>query len=117
MSKCKFGFDAQCPDCRMCPEKKEKVVPKLAPEEKLLCELLQTGWITRDLFKYALYYSNKLPHKDESENMWLHSELTGLISEPLGWLGVSFDFISWDDDKPWRVEDLLKLEVETPSER
>lgn len=117
MSKCSLGFDAECSECGICPDKKEKVVPKLSKRERMVCELLETGWITRDNFRSQLYYQNKFPHKDEYEDMWLHEEKTGLISEPLGWLGVSFEFITWEDEKPWSIEDLLKLEVETPSER
>lgn len=82
--------------------------PKLTKRERAFCEAVPAGWIARD------------------ENGKLH--LFDLVSEPYkqnrGWLkrsvscnhirldGAEFRFIKWEDEKPWSVEDLLKLEVE-----
>ena len=82
--------------------------PKLTKRERAFCETLRAGWIARD------------------ENGKLH--LFDLVSEPYKqnrtWFKRSvscnhirlnsdeFEFVKWSDEKPWSIEDLLKLEVE-----
>lgn len=82
--------------------------PKLTKRERAFCEAVLAGLIARD------------------ENGNLH--LFDLVSEPYkqnrGWLKRSvscnhirlksdtFKFVKWEDEKPWSIEDLLKLEVE-----
>ena len=78
--------------------------PKLTKRERAFCEAVQTGWIARDVIGGIYWYENK-PKKGNSE--W--------ISRDIKYTNISvfklFNFINWEDEKPWAVTDLLKLEV------
>lgn len=82
---------------------------KLTKKERLFCELVSTGYIARDRDSDIYYYKNK-PHKkggiwdDETESYF---ELAAL--EP--GIKLKFDFISWNDEYPWSIDELLSLEV------
>lgn len=81
--------------------------PKLTKKEKAFCELTGSGYIARD----------------DDTDLWWH-EFLPKKSKVCGWVSggqnihldvfdeISFSFIHWEDDLPWAVEDLLKLEVE-----
>lgn len=78
--------------------------PKLTKKERMFCELVETGWITRDR-NGAIWWGYKRPTKKVCS--WIGAGATlyaGAIAK--------FSFIKWEDEEPWSVEDLLKLEVE-----
>lgn len=90
--------------------------PKLTKKERQFCELVETGWISRDKDGKLSIRTNK-PIKREYG--WIDSillqtgNLTGSynrINEEI--LHTSFSFITWEDKEPWSIKDLLKLEVE-----
>lgn len=86
-------------------EKYQEPVPKLTNTERGYCEIVQRGYIARsenDVIKHYL----SVPEKDRG--FWLTYDNN--YSMPLD--RNSFLFIKWDDEKPWSIEDLLKLEVE-----
>lgn len=113
---CLGGFPRECRDCIfdeetcgeisllewLLEEHIEKL--KLTKKERLFCELVETGWITRDK-NGTIWWDGKRPTK-----------------RSLSWVGggetlhvdaiAKFSFIKWEDEEPWSVEDLLKLEVE-----
>ena len=79
--------------------------PKLTKRERAFCEAVQTGWIARD----------------ENELLWLFGDSSDIAKDNCEWIsdsyfyqikGELFNFVKWEDEKPWAVEDLLKLEVE-----
>ena len=79
--------------------------PKLTKRERAFCEAVQTGWIARDKDKLLCWFPDNVEvHKDSI--MWnaTHCLFMSLLKLP-------FAFIKWEDEKPWAVEDLLKLEV------
>lgn len=82
-----------------------KSKPKLTKRERTLCELIGFGRIARDEGG-ALYWYEDKPWK--ANGMW------HCIDEciTLEVFDTPFMFIEWEDDEPWEVEDLLKLEVE-----
>lgn len=116
--------DIDCSDCLFdcygsCEKKQmeflyaeHKEVPKLTKKERLLCEILETGYIARDgnLFDDYIYYYPTLPerkndHWEDVDESYVDLELfERKIPNP-------FSFIKWEDEEPWKVEDLLKLEV------
>lgn len=79
--------------------------PKLTKRERAFCEALQTGWIARDENGKIHWYETE-PHNDEEEWLCDGHQFINFTQLRL------FAFIEWGDEKPWAVEDLLKLEVE-----
>lgn len=79
--------------------------PKLTKRERKLCEVLETGWIAAEKSGSVYWYSN-LPTKG---NYSYESDGNSLY---LNGAGFMFDFINFDDEEPWSVKDLLRLEVE-----
>lgn len=82
--------------------------PKLTKKERAFCELVETGWLARDEYKYLYLYSDK-PFKRNSS--WKSdSKHYNLIDSIV--FQVGFSFIKFEDKEAWSVEELLKLEVE-----
>ena len=78
--------------------------PKLTKKERMFCELVETGWIARDK-NGSIWWNDKRPTKQV--RTWSGARNVfhvGAITK--------FSFIKWEDEEPWSVEDLLKLEVE-----
>lgn len=85
--------------------------PTITSKEKKLLDLLLAKWkyIARDADE-TLYVFDLLPSKKNSwriESVLICNYYN--ISENL--FGKMFDFIKWEDEKPWSIEDLKKLEV------
>ena len=78
----------------------------------MFLDLIATKWkyLVRDEDK-NLYVFDSLPIKEWdgwcAENMSMCGYC--YISKKL--FGDMFDFIKWEDEKPWLIEDLKKLEV------
>lgn len=115
----KRGFHRFCKgsDCGECWRELFKYLaeehieqPKLTKRERAFCEAAQTGWIARDIGGGIRWFSCE-PIKDERKKMWSTSGRSCFSSGILQ-MWVEFDFIHWKDEKPWAVEDLLKLEVQ-----
>lgn len=82
--------------------------PKLTKEEYGFLLFLATGYyIARDADETLVVYSEK-PKKD-GFRVWESDYPT--IDESICIAGNAFSFITWEDEEPWSVEDLLKLEV------
>lgn len=79
--------------------------PKLTQREWYLCKAIETGWIARDE-NGLLYRFEEKPSK--SGEIWFHPGI--MLS--LRIVPDCFEFIQWQDEEPWSVEHLLKLEVE-----
>lgn len=86
--------------------------PTITSKEKTFLDLIVAKWkyLVRDEDK-NLYVFDSLPIKEWdgwcSENMSMCGYC--YISKKL--FGDMFDFIKWEDEKPWLIEDLEKLEV------
>lgn len=78
--------------------------PKLTKRERKLCEALETGWIAADIYGDVCWF-NHFPVKA----ITVYNELPSMY---LSRAGFRFDFISFEDEEPWMVENLLQLEVE-----
>ncbi len=79
--------------------------PKLTQREWHLCKAIETGWIARNE-SGLLYRFEEKPSK--SGEIWFHPGI--MLS--LRIVPDCFEFIQWQDEEPWSIEDLLKLEVE-----
>lgn len=80
--------------------------PKLTKRERKLCEALETGWIAANKSGNVYWYSN-LPVK-----LYTMFQSVGGDSIRISGAGFQFDFINFEDEEPWMVENLLLLEVE-----
>lgn len=81
--------------------------PKLAKNERMLCETLEGGYIGRDK-DGSLYLFSKKPNKDHT--IWKDGAVLMRMDKAFN-NTIKFDFIQWKDKEPWSIEDLLKLEV------
>ena len=82
--------------------------PKLTKKERLFCETVQTGWIARDKnCRLYLYDIECNPYKTDEQ--WAKKDV---YCNHIRLNGDGFSFVKWEDEKPWAVEDMLKLEVQ-----
>lgn len=81
--------------------------PKISESDKRFLDYLpdKYKWLTRDM-NGALYAHSKKPVKKEI--VWTSVSFLLRISN----LKVSFPMVKWEDEEPWLIEDLKKLEVE-----
>lgn len=90
-----------------------KEEPKLTANEKKFLELLNKNYkyIAKDK-DGRLYYYSFCPDKKEEEWHTFGDEFSSAIYiEKESFKNVNFPMINWEDEKPWKIEDLLKLEV------
>lgn len=87
-------------------EEYQEPAPKLTKAERGFCEIVETGYIARDLVNNSISYYSAKPYIDSHNYFW-NSPYTSIELSP-----EYFSFIKWEDKKPWSIEDLLKLEVE-----
>lgn len=86
--------------------------PTITSKEKMFLDLLLAKWkyIARDADE-KLYVFDLVPSK--KRNSWCIESVFICnyynISENL--FGKMFDFIKWEDEEPWSIEDLKKLKV------
>ena len=82
-------------------ERKEK--PQLTEDEKVILRNLpkKYTWIARDIDGYLYVYASK-PKKGIT--MWVDTGLPMITFDHL------FQFIKWEDDEPYSIEELLKGE-------
>ena len=91
-------------------EERKEDLPKLTKQEHGFCVAVGEGYIARDKNKKLFYYHRKPIKYDKGWSVvdlfrrWYEVKV---VSPHL-----KFDFIKWEDEEPWSVEDLLKLEVE-----
>jgi hypothetical protein len=81
--------------------------PKLTKKERMFCELYGIGWIAMDADGTIWWHNNK---PSNNGCAWISSGRSYANISTLP--DINFSFITWDDEEPWSVEDLLKLEVE-----
>ena len=110
----KYGEDCDCANYS-CAEGVQELIewlyaehiepPKLTKRERAFCEVLETGWIARDKDRSMCWFPADA-EVEKGQRMWHGKKFVNISS-----IGLSFALIKWEDEKPWSVEDLLKLEV------
>lgn len=109
---CKFYVPTGDKSCRIrryeWSQYKYTEKPTLTPKEKKLLNILLPGckYIVRDENNRLYVYYQKPVRKNE---LWTSNDDYYYISISL--FGNMFDFIKWEDEEPWSIEDLKKLEV------
>ena len=84
--------------------------PKLTKAERAFCESLVPGCCIVRNVTGGLYVYTEKPVK--SGMSWSLPGAKHTCCTNIGAIhNVSFPFIRWKDEQPWKVEDLLKLEV------
>ena len=81
--------------------------PTLTVKERGFCEIARSGCIARDK-NGSLWVFDVTPSKVYNDATWWGS--AGGRCKQLD--GEAFPFITWESDKAWSIEELLKLEVE-----
>ena len=84
-----------------------KPEPVLTEREKHFVEFAQEGWLARDKRGYAYVYQEK-PFKHEDVWSVANPKKCAVLT---GFQGDMFPFITWEDEEPWAVSYLRKLEV------
>lgn len=77
----------------------------LTAKERTFCEIISEGYIARDKDGDLFYSQSDKPCKEDE--IWV-VDYNNYIALPED----LFKFITWEDEEPWTVEELLKLEVE-----
>ena len=89
--------------------------PKLTKKERMFCELVETGWIARDENGLGWYFTSLTDDNNKPFKRIDKWECCNMVPSTYSKLDVLtnnlFSFITWDDEEPWSVEDLLKLEA------
>ena len=109
-----------CEDGENCTDKKikwlyeeykeHKEQPKLTKDERKLCEIITSDtYIARDK-SGSLFVYDKKPYKKDDRIGWCAKDYCVSISDFI-FAGCNFSFIKWEDEEPWKVSDLLNLEV------
>ena len=80
--------------------------PTITEDEKTILQNLPVNyeWIARDEDSRLYIYQDK---PEKRENAWMGK----LDHRSLGALSHLFLMVKWEDDEPWKIEDLLKLDV------
>lgn len=98
-----------CSVCKLDWLKAEhKEIPKLSDAERVILENLPEyyKWIARDEFDNQLFIYTVKPIKNEIKNNW-GAEGDNADLELFNHL---FQFIKWEDENPYNIEELLKGE-------
>lgn len=88
--------------------------PKISKKTKTFFEAIETGWVARDRDGRVCFYVSK-PTK--CNDFWSNTKNGGdwfniSVNHIYDFLDRDLGFIKWEDEEPWCVEDILKLEVE-----
>ena len=79
---------------------------KLTKRERAFCEYAQSGYIARDEDEY-LYIFTEIPYKTHYDQ-WECNDTSTCIA----YGDELFQFIKWEDDEPYSIEEMLTWEVE-----
>ena len=81
---------------------------KLTVEEHALCVALGEGYLARSKRGRLIFHYEK-PKKNNEIGIWLTTgRRTGRFS---GFPHLKFEFITWEDEEPYSIKDLLALPV------
>lgn len=85
--------------------------PKINNKTKMFFDAIETGWVSRD--ENGLLYVFAVDNKPtKSISAWSCGRIVDTIRLPKSILPfLTLDFIKWEDNEPWSVEDIRSLEV------
>lgn len=85
--------------------------PTITSREKNFLDALLSNckYIARDINNDLYIYYNK-PRRNSMNELWINEDSSYFyVSRDM--YGNMFDFIKWEDEEPWSIEDLKNLEV------
>lgn len=95
--------------------------PKINKKTKMFFDAIETGWVSRDrngaVYIWADGYK---PRKGDNVGIpcWVREATAAFRCIQIGNESIdkifpflTLDFIKWEDEEPWSVEDIRKLEV------
>lgn len=110
-SDCQFNCFNEDSDCKIkifeWLYNEYKPIPKLTKQEHAFCIAVETGYIARNPDGELNWYKSK-PYKKDLQ--WVYGSIL-FYHTRLKWDTLPFKFIQWEDNEPWSVKDLLKLQV------
>lgn len=83
-------------------EEYQEPAPKLTKKERVFCEIVRHGYITRDKDGSLCVYDSFPAQRTLN---WVEDRWVNIDSD-------TFQFITWESGKAWSIESLLRLEVE-----
>ena len=117
--RCQDILCAEC-DChgtgRTCKDEKRKWMeseykerPKLTKQERKFCELFEGKdvWFATDKDCQSCIVYTEKPIKRDFQWTGHHIQTINIRD----FIDAKFDFIKWEDEEPWHISELLKLEV------
>ena len=112
--KCAFLDDRDtCSVCRIKWLYVEHIdIPTLTKKERMFCEGVGEGYIAMDDDESLWYYIYE-PRRTSNGRGWCGDNNNTIC---LDGLKLTFKFIKPTDEKPWNIEELLKLEVKNEVE-
>jgi hypothetical protein len=107
--------DTKCPECDFCCDRcnvefvkwlyEEHVeVSKISRRTKLFLDAFEDGYIARDSNGNLYHYEYKPVKRSAGWSAYTYTCIKKLKF-------LTLDFIKWEDEEPWSVEKLRKLEV------
>ena len=106
---CDFRKDGFCNITKMkWLYEEHKEIPKLTVNENMLCKILNFNYMARDEKGTLAVYTDKPTKYGE---VWSGIKKPYLDFKFCFFKDCDFSFIKWEDDEPWAIEELLKLEV------
>ena len=110
-SECTLGGSGMCSTMiKEWAESEYTEKPVISKKDKAFLDCLVDDfkYMARDKIN-ALYAYGKEPYKSNNGDWW--SENNGRYCALSCYVNVAFPMIKWEDDKPWLINDLKKLEV------
>ena len=106
--KCDFNNGSPCSitTIKWLFEEYEPKKPKINKRTKMFLDSLESGYVARDSDGDLCYFYEK-PYKTD-DDIW---DDIGTWVDLSAFPFLSLDFITWEDEESWNVEDLRKLEV------
>mgnify|MGYP006928422083 CR=1 FL=1 len=83
--------------------------PVISKKDRAFLDYLRDRWkyMARDNISNAVYVFTDIPEKGEAGHFAYTGEARRISSD----FNVVFPMVKWEDDKPWLIEELKKLEV------
>lgn len=109
-SNCLFDvdFNRDCDNARRGWAESEYIEkPVISKRDRGFLECIKNSvkWITRD-YSGKLWAWVAIPEKSVISKVWTCAEGNGLNA-----FNIDFPMVKWEDEEPWLIEDLKKLEV------
>lgn len=114
--QCLFNINNECScddnDIERWAESEYVEKPTITSREKNFLDALLPNfkYIARDSNDRLCIYYNK-PKRNSMDNYWIPDDDYYYYYVSSNMYGNMFDFIKWEDEEPWSIEDLKNLEV------